>query len=94
MEYKNKITGWSTFDDTYHEFQTEDLAEAYRKIEPSLYITPEYQAQSRIQEKDKEIAKIKEHEITISDLQSHVDNMEENLNKKIGELRDNKVEKF
>jgi len=94
MEYKNKITGWSSFDETYHEFETEELAEAYRKIEPSLYITPEYQAQSQIQEKDKEIAKIKEQTNRIGELESHVDNVELNLSKKLDELRENKVQKF
>jgi len=93
-EYKNSITGWSSFDETYHEFDIEELASSYRKIEPYLYITPEFQAKFKIKEKDKQLAKIKEHETTIADIQSHVDKMEENLNKKIDELRINKVEKL
>jgi len=92
-EYKNSIVGWSSFDETYHEFG-EELAEAYRKVEPSLYITLEYQAQSQIQEKDKEIAKIKEQSNRIGELESHVDNVELNLSKKLDELRINKVEKL
>ena len=92
-EYKNSIVGWSSFDETYHEFG-EELAEAYREIESSLYITPEYQALSEIKEKDKEIAKIKEQTHRIGELESHVDNVELNLSKKLNELRDNKVEKF
>lgn len=93
-EYKNTLTGWSSFDETYHEFDIEDLTEAYRKIEPNLYITTEYQAKSQVKEKDKQLAKIKEHETTIADIQSHVDKMEENLNKKIQELSETKVEKL
>jgi len=93
-EHKNSITGWTTFDETYHTFTPEILAEAYRKIEPSLYITPEYQAQSKIKEKDKEIAQIKEQANRIGELESHVDNVELNLSKKLDELRINKVEKL
>ena len=93
-EYKNAITGWKTFDETYHEFDVETLAQEYLKVELNLLVMPEWRQKYEIKEKDKEIAKIKEQAKEISSLSNHVDKVEERLSQSVRELRENKVEKF
>lgn len=94
-EIRQTMEGWNgNFEETYHNYSTQELAEEYAKIENHLLIMPEWKAKHEIKEKDKQLRKIKEQESTLTDLQNHVDNVEQNLNKKMDELRITKVEKL
>ena len=59
-EIRQTLTGWDSFEGTYHEYTTQELAEEYAQIEDHLLITPEWRAKYEIKQKDKKLAEIQE----------------------------------
>jgi len=69
-EIRQTLTGWDSFEGTYHEYTIQELADEYLKIENHLLVSPEWRAKYEIEQKDKKLAEIQ-------DLKKKVDSLDD-----------------
>ena len=56
-EHRQTITGWDSFEGTYHEYSAQELGDEYLKIENHLLIDAEWRLKYEIKQKDQELRK-------------------------------------
>jgi len=77
-EHVEAIIGWTSFKRAYYKDDIPVL-ESYSKIQPHLLISPEWRSLNEIQEKDKQLSRIKELDKRVSELEDQKDDLEDKL---------------
>lgn len=79
-EHRQTITGWDSFEGTYHEYSAQELGEAYLKVEKHLFLSPEWRAKYEISQKDNQLMEENEKlTSSIRKLENKVENQQDTI---------------